>query len=98
MRFATAPDLKKKIQKVDNPIMDLKLNNPGKPVQEDIFLNGVEIYYPVGSHHFAIFHLTDTAIERGLLEIGAIPGIGVDPNDTFRIFYIAYIGTLGISG
>ena len=70
----------------------------GQPVQEDIFVNGVEIYYPVGSHHFAIFYLTDAAIERGLLEIGAIPGIGVDPNDTFRIFDLAHIGTLGIIG
>ena len=70
----------------------------GQPVQEDIFMSGVEIYYPVGSHHFAIFYLTDAAIERGLLEIGAIPGIGVDPNDTFRIFDLAHIGTLGIIG
>ena len=70
----------------------------GQPVQEDIFVNGVEIYYPVGSHHFAIFYLTDAAIERGLLKIGAIPGIGVDPNDTFRIFDLAHIGTLGIIG
>ena len=69
-----------------------------QPVQEDIFVNGVEIYYPVGSHHFAIFYLTDAAIENGLLEIGAIPGIGVDPNDTFRIFDLAHIGTLGIIG
>ena len=70
----------------------------GQPVEEDIFLNGVEIYYPVGSHHFAIFYLTDAALERGLLEIGATPGIGVDPNDTFRIFDLAHIGTLGIIG
>lgn len=69
-----------------------------QPVQEDIFVNGVEIYYPVGSHHFAIYYLTDAAIENGLLEIGAIPGIGVDPNDTFRIFDLAHIGTLGIIG
>ena len=70
----------------------------GQPVQEDIFVNGVEIYYPVGSHHFAIFYLTDAAVEEGLLEIGAVPGIGVDPNDTFRIFDLAHIGTFGIIG
>ena len=70
----------------------------GQPVQEDIFVNGVEIYYPVGSHHFAIFYLTDAAVESGLLEIGAVPGIGVDPNDTFRIFDLAHIGTFGIIG
>ena len=70
----------------------------GQPIQEDIFVNGVEIYYPVGSHHFAIFYLTDAAIGNGLLEIGATPGVGVDPNDTFRIFDLAHIGTLGIIG
>ena len=70
----------------------------GQHVQEDIFVNGVEIFYPVGSHHFAIFYLTDTAIEKGLLEIGVIPGIGVDPDDTFRLFDLAHIGTLGIIG
>ncbi|MDE0013250.1 MAG: dockerin type I domain-containing protein [Candidatus Poribacteria bacterium] len=69
-----------------------------QPVQEDIFVNGVEIYYPVGSHHFAIFHLTDAAVGRGLLDIGAVPGIGVDSNDTFRIFDLAHIGTFGIIG
>ena len=74
------------------------VNENGQPVQEDIFVNGIEIYYPVGSHHFAIYYLTDAAIESGLLEIGAIPGIGVDPNDTFRIFDLAHIGTLGIIG
>ena len=62
------------------------LTKTGQPVQEDIFVNGVEIYYPVGSHHFAIFYLTDAAVEGGLLEVGAVPGIGVNPNDTFRIF------------
>ena len=70
----------------------------GQPVQEDIFVNGVEIYYPVGSHHFAIFYLTDAAIERGLLESGEIPGVGVDPNHTFRVFDLAHIGTFGIIG
>ena len=74
------------------------MDENGQPVQEDIFVNGVEIYYPVGSHHFAIFYLADAAIERGLLEIGAIPGIGVDPNDTFRIFDLAHIGTFGVIG
>ena len=70
----------------------------GQPVQEDIFVNGVEIYYPVGSHHFAIFYLTDAAVEGGLLEVGAVPGIGVNPNDTFRIFDLAHIGTFGLIG
>ena len=70
----------------------------GQPVQKDIFLNAVEIYYPVGSHHFAIFYLTDDAVGGGLLEAGAVPGIGVDPNDTFRVFDLSHIGTFGIIG
>ena len=70
----------------------------GKPVQEDIFVNGIEIYYPVGSHHFAIFYLTNAAVEGGLLEVGAVPGVGVDPNETFRIFDLAHIGTFGLIG
>ena len=70
----------------------------GQPIQGDIFMNSVEIYYPIGSHHFALFFLTDAAVERGLLEIGATQGIGVDPNHTFRIFDLAHIGTLGIIG
>ena len=71
----------------------------GQPVQGDIFMNGVEIYYPVGSHHFAMFYLTNDAVSRGLLDVNVVPGIGVDPNDSFRIFdNIAHIGTFGLIG
>ena len=68
----------------------------GQTVHEDIFVNAVEIYYPVGSHHFAIFYLTDAAVGRGLLEAGTVPGVGVDPSDTFRVFDLSHIGTFGI--
>ena len=70
----------------------------GHPVQEDIFVNRIEIYYPVGSHHFSIFQQTDAVVEGGLLELGALPGVGVDPNDTFRILDLAEIGMLGTIG
>ena len=69
-----------------------------QPIQEDIFVNGVEVFYPVGSHHFALYHLTDAAVSRGLLEIGVVPGIGVNPEDIFRVFDLAHIGMLGLVG
>lgn len=56
----------------------------GNPVQGDIFVNKYEIFYPVGSHHFILYRLTDAAISEGILEAGLVPGIGVDPADTFR--------------
>ena len=71
----------------------------GQPVQDDIFVNGVEIYYPVGSHHFAMFYLTNESVSKGLLDVNVVPGIGVDPNDSFRVFdSIAHIGTFGLIG
>lgn len=70
----------------------------GQPIQEDIFVNGVEVFYPSGSHHFALYHLTDAAVSRGLLEIGVVPGIGVDPSDTFRVLELAHIGLIGLVG
>ena len=57
----------------------------GNPVEGDIFLNRYEIFYPVGSHHFVLYRLTDEAVAKGLLNAGVVPGIGVDPSDTFRL-------------
>ena len=59
-------------------------NENGDPVAGDIFLNRYEIFYPAGSHHFILYRVTDTAVSEGLLENGIVPGIGVDPADTFR--------------
>lgn len=56
----------------------------GNPVQGDIFVNRYEIFYPVGSHHFILYRMTDAAISEGILGAGLAPGIGVDPADTFR--------------
>jgi len=56
----------------------------GNPIEEDIFINKVEIFYPAGSHHFIIYRLTEAGTEKGLLAEGAVPGIGVDPADLFR--------------
>ena len=56
----------------------------GNPIERDIFINKVEIFYPAGSHHFIIYRLTEEGIAKGLLAEGAVPGIGVDPKDVFR--------------
>ena len=56
----------------------------GAPVADDIFINKYEIFYPVGSHHFILYRMTDAAISEGILETGLVPGIGVDPADAFR--------------
>lgn len=56
----------------------------GDPLQEDIFVNGFDIYYPTGSHHFILYRVTRLGLRRGLLEKGIVPGIGVNPEDTFR--------------
>ena len=69
-----------------------------QPVEGDIFVNSIEVFYPVGSHHFALFYLTDAAVSRGLLDIGVVPGVGVDPSEDFRVFELAHIGLLGIVG
>ena len=70
----------------------------GQPIQGDIFVNRVEVFYPVGSHHFALYHLTDAAVSRGLLDIGAVTGIGVDPSEIFRVFDLTHIGMIGLVG
>ena len=57
----------------------------GDPVEDDIFINGYEIFYPTGSHHFILYRLTDAAISEGVIHAGTMPGIGVDPKDVFRV-------------
>lgn len=59
-------------------------NENGDPVEGDIFINRVEIFYPAGSHHFIIYRLTEEGLAKGLLENGIIPDIAVNPEDTFR--------------
>ncbi len=56
----------------------------GQPVEGDIFINKVEIFYPAGSHHFILYRLTEEGIGNGIPSIGVAPGIGVNPADTFR--------------
>ena len=56
----------------------------GNPVEEDIFINRYEIFYPSGSHHFILYRLTDEAVSGGIIYAGRVPGIGVNPDDVFR--------------
>ena len=56
----------------------------GNPVDGDIFINRVEIFYPAGSHHFIIYRLTEEGLANGVQNRGITPGIGVDPTDPFR--------------
>ena len=56
----------------------------GQPPQGGIFVNKYEIAYPTGSHHFIIYRLTEQGLEDGILNLGVTPGIGVDPQDSFR--------------
>ena len=56
----------------------------GIQVEEDIFINRVEIFYPAGSHHFIIYRLTEEGLANGIQNRGIIPGIGVNPTDAFR--------------
>ena len=56
----------------------------GNPVEGDIFINKVEIFYPAGSHHFIVYRLTEEGLANGIQERGIIPGIGVNPEDQFR--------------
>lgn len=56
----------------------------GDLIEDDILINGYEIFYPTGSHHFILYRLTDAAIEEDILGAGVTPGIGVDPNHVFR--------------
>ena len=53
----------------------------GQPVEGDIFINKVEIFYPSGSHHFILYRLTEEGLINGIPEIGVVPGIGVNPAD-----------------
>ena len=56
----------------------------GNPVEGDIFINRVEIFYPAGSHHFIMYRMTEEGLAKGLLNNGIIPDIAVNPEDTFR--------------
>ena len=56
----------------------------GNPVEEDIFISRVEIFYPSGSHHFILYRLTEEGLANGVRERGITPGIGVNPEDEFR--------------
>ena len=56
----------------------------GNPVEGDIFINRVEIFYPSGSHHFIVYRLTEEGLANGIEKRGIIPGIGVNPEDEFR--------------
>ena len=56
----------------------------GNPVEGDIFINKVEIFYPAGSHHFIIYRLTEEGLANGVQERGIVPGIGANPEDEFR--------------
>ena len=56
----------------------------GNPIDDDIFIHRYEIFYPAGSHHFILYRLTEQAMSDGIVNVGVIDGIGVDPKDTFR--------------
>lgn len=56
----------------------------GNPVEGDIFINKVEIFYPAGSHHFIVYRLTEEGLANGVQERGIVPGIGANPEDEFR--------------
>ncbi len=56
----------------------------GTPIEGDIFINKVEIFYPAGSHHFILYRLTEEGLAKGLLDNGIVPDIAVNPEHTFR--------------
>ena len=56
----------------------------GNPVEGDIFINRVEIFYPAGSHHFILYRFTEEGLANGVPERGITPGIAVDPAHSFR--------------
>lgn len=56
----------------------------GQPLEGDIFINRVEIFYPSGSHHFIIYRLTEEGLANGILDRGIDTSIGVDPDHEFR--------------
>ena len=57
----------------------------GQPIAGDIFINRVEIFYPAGSHHFILYRLTEQGLANGVAQRGITPGIGVNPDDAFRV-------------
>ena len=38
----------------------------GNPVEGDIFINKVEIFYPAGSHHFIVYRLTEEGLANNV--------------------------------
>ena len=50
----------------------------GEPIKGDIFINGYEIFYPTGSHHFILYKLTKAALTDGVIYAGANPDIAVN--------------------
>ena len=59
----------------------------GQTPKGDIFVNGFDIFYPTGSHHFILYRITRLGLlpRRNILEKGVVPEIGVNPEDTFRV-------------
>ena len=57
----------------------------GQTPEGDIFVNGFDIFYPTGSHHFILYRVTRLGLRRGLLETNVVSGIGVNSEDTFRV-------------
>ena len=70
----------------------------GPPLQEDIFVNKYEIVYPAGSHHFILYRITDKGLEDEILNVGVTPGVGVNPEDSFRVLDPANPQALGNFG
>ena len=72
----------------------------GQPVEGDIFINKVEIFYPSGSHHFILYRLTEEGLRNGIPEIGVVPGIGVNAEDMnkYRVLDTADPQALGNFG
>ena len=60
-------------------------DDTGLPLREDIFVNEYEIVYPTGSHHFILYRITEKGIEDDILSVGVTPGVGVNPEDSFRV-------------
>ena len=56
----------------------------GNPVEGDIFINRVEIFYPAGSHHFILYRFTEEGLANGVPERSITSGIGVNSEDAFR--------------
>ena len=70
----------------------------GQPLQEDIFVNKYEIVYPTGSHHFILYRITEKGLEDEILNVGVTPGVGVNPEDSFRVLDPANPQALGNFG